>query len=250
MPISEEHRCSCRLLLHLSSPSVSDLMLPVSREKPVTESSEGVRHSKTEGFYSKTCLPEIQTLRCWERCRWQPQLQLKKKLTLAAREGQQSVNWCINWRIFRLAVCSVEMFEGCFFSTLFVSICHRWLRPLRWKKASLQTLSPIRKRDRNKAISVCRGVSSGVSLFRQVLVWALKLSEYFCISWRYCVLNPSRGSEYLCLFSRCLLFFLFLLLRFSHQTQTTCWDHPKMTELYQTLGKHTHTACVWKSVVD
>lgn len=23
----------------------------------------------------------------------------------------------------------------------------------------------------------------------------------------------------------------------SHQTQTTCWDHPKMTELYQSLGK-------------
>lgn len=23
----------------------------------------------------------------------------------------------------------------------------------------------------------------------------------------------------------------------SHQAQTTCWDHPKMTELYQTLGK-------------
>uniref|UniRef100_A0A3P8UMV0 Utrophin n=1 Tax=Cynoglossus semilaevis TaxID=244447 RepID=A0A3P8UMV0_CYNSE len=23
---------------------------------------------------------------------------------------------------------------------------------------------------------------------------------------------------------------------FSHQTQTTCWDHPKMTELYQSLG--------------
>lgn len=28
---------------------------------------------------------------------------------------------------------------------------------------------------------------------------------------------------------------------FSHQTQTTCWDHPKMTELYQSLGKNTHT---------
>lgn len=24
----------------------------------------------------------------------------------------------------------------------------------------------------------------------------------------------------------------------SHQAQTTCWDHPKMTELYQTLGKN------------
>lgn len=24
---------------------------------------------------------------------------------------------------------------------------------------------------------------------------------------------------------------------FSHETQTTCWDHPKMTELYQSLGK-------------
>ena len=23
-----------------------------------------------------------------------------------------------------------------------------------------------------------------------------------------------------------------------HQAQTTCWDHPKMTELYQTLGKN------------
>lgn len=23
----------------------------------------------------------------------------------------------------------------------------------------------------------------------------------------------------------------------SHETQTTCWDHPKMTELYQSLGK-------------
>lgn len=30
-----------------------------------------------------------------------------KKLTLTAREGQQSVNWCINWRIFHLAVCRV-----------------------------------------------------------------------------------------------------------------------------------------------
>uniref|UniRef100_A0A8C2ZFM6 Utrophin n=1 Tax=Cyclopterus lumpus TaxID=8103 RepID=A0A8C2ZFM6_CYCLU len=27
-----------------------------------------------------------------------------------------------------------------------------------------------------------------------------------------------------------------LLLCFSHQTQTTCWDHPKMTELYQSLA--------------
>jgi len=25
---------------------------------------------------------------------------------------------------------------------------------------------------------------------------------------------------------------------YSHQAQTTCWDHPKMTELYQTLGKN------------
>lgn len=25
----------------------------------------------------------------------------------------------------------------------------------------------------------------------------------------------------------------------SHQTQTTCWDHPKMTELYQSLGWNT-----------
>lgn len=23
----------------------------------------------------------------------------------------------------------------------------------------------------------------------------------------------------------------------SHQAQTTCWDHPKMTELYQALGE-------------
>lgn len=23
----------------------------------------------------------------------------------------------------------------------------------------------------------------------------------------------------------------------SHETQTTCWDHPKMTELYQSLGE-------------
>lgn len=27
------------------------------------------------------------------------------------------------------------------------------------------------------------------------------------------------------------------ILYFSHETQTTCWDHPKMTELYQSLGK-------------
>lgn len=27
------------------------------------------------------------------------------------------------------------------------------------------------------------------------------------------------------------------ILCFSHETQTTCWDHPKMTELYQSLGK-------------
>lgn len=27
------------------------------------------------------------------------------------------------------------------------------------------------------------------------------------------------------------------VLCFSHETQTTCWDHPKMTELYQSLGK-------------
>lgn len=29
----------------------------------------------------------------------------------------------------------------------------------------------------------------------------------------------------------------FLTFPFSHQAQTTCWDHPKMTELYQALGK-------------
>lgn len=28
-----------------------------------------------------------------------------------------------------------------------------------------------------------------------------------------------------------------VLLFHSHQSQTTCWDHPKMTELYQSLGK-------------
>lgn len=33
-----------------------------------------------------------------------------------------------------------------------------------------------------------------------------------------------------------LLSFLFCVSIFSHQTQTTCWDHPKMTELYQSLG--------------
>lgn len=30
----------------------------------------------------------------------------------------------------------------------------------------------------------------------------------------------------------------------SHETQTTCWDHPKMTELYQSLGK-TSLPDVW-----
>lgn len=30
----------------------------------------------------------------------------------------------------------------------------------------------------------------------------------------------------------------------SHETQTTCWDHPKMTELYQSLGK-TSIPDVW-----
>lgn len=29
----------------------------------------------------------------------------------------------------------------------------------------------------------------------------------------------------------------FHVLYCSHETQTTCWDHPKMTELYQSLGK-------------
>lgn len=29
----------------------------------------------------------------------------------------------------------------------------------------------------------------------------------------------------------------------SHQAQTTCWDHPKMTELYQTLGKNLGFLC-------
>lgn len=33
-----------------------------------------------------------------------------------------------------------------------------------------------------------------------------------------------------------ILSFLFCVSIFSHQTQTTCWDHPKMTELYQSLG--------------
>uniref|UniRef100_A0A3Q4HRX9 ZZ-type domain-containing protein n=1 Tax=Neolamprologus brichardi TaxID=32507 RepID=A0A3Q4HRX9_NEOBR len=33
-----------------------------------------------------------------------------------------------------------------------------------------------------------------------------------------------------------LLSFLFCFSIFSHQTQTTCWDHPKMTELYQSLA--------------
>lgn len=28
---------------------------------------------------------------------------------------------------------------------------------------------------------------------------------------------------------------------YSHQAQTTCWDHPKMTELYQALGKQLNT---------
>lgn len=38
----------------------------------------------------------------------------------------------------------------------------------------------------------------------------------------------------------------------SHQAQTTCWDHPKMTELYQTLGEEpvpkTPCLCMWNNV--
>lgn len=30
---------------------------------------------------------------------------------------------------------------------------------------------------------------------------------------------------------------LLVSLSYSHQTQTTCWDHPKMTELFQSLGE-------------
>jgi len=36
----------------------------------------------------------------------------------------------------------------------------------------------------------------------------------------------------------------FCVLYCSHETQTTCWDHPKMTELYQSLGK-TPLSFVW-----
>lgn len=40
--------------------------------------------------------------------------------------------------------------------------------------------------------------------------------------------------------SSCLLFFVRCG---SHQTQTTCWDHPKMAELYQSLGESSRTSC-------
>jgi len=39
-------------------------------------------------------------------------------------------------------------------------------------------------------------------------------------------------------FQRKVLFIVIhLVFSFSHQTQTTCWDHPKMAELYQSLGR-------------
>lgn len=30
----------------------------------------------------------------------------------------------------------------------------------------------------------------------------------------------------------------------SHQTQTTCWDHPRMAELYQSLGESDSSPCM------
>lgn len=123
--------------------------------------------------------------------------------------------------------------------------------------------------EKSLAIIVCQVKCSDISLcaIQSILtdsfVWFMLCDSG--VSWS----KPANDLEYLYVHfnisrfspSICVTFGVFryswsngsclLLWLFSHQTQTTCWDHPKMTELFQSLGKkHTHTITIfrtWKS---